>query len=310
MQEVVAARRWLRSELDARAPGIVHVHLFHAEVLTASVQRPAGARLVLTHHHAGHLHALGRRRDEALDFLAVRRFDRIVAISEWVRRFLRERYRCPDDRIASIPNGWEGRPDTAPRRAIQPTIVCVANFRPEKSHETLIRAFARVTRELPDARLVLVGSGSLERKVRTAVELAGLSQNVDFAGSATSVWPYLGRAHVFALPSRQEALGIAVMEAMAAGLPVVASAVGGLPELVTPAVTGALVTPGDDAAMAAELVRLLKDPDLRARMGAAGRQAVASRTAEAMVDRYYELYEQLLRERRLQLGQCGSAVRS
>ncbi len=293
-RELLPARRWLRSELETREPAIVHVHLFHAEVLAASIQRPPGAQFVLTHHHAGNLRALGRHRDEALDFLAVRRFDRIVAISEWARRFLRERFRYPDSKIASIPNGWEGEPDTLTPTAREPTVVCVANFRREKSHETLIAAFARVVRELPDARLVLVGGGSLQHDSATAVELAGLSGNVDFVGSASSVWPHLARAHVFALPSRHEALGIAVMEAMAAGLPVVATAVGGVPELVIPGVTGALVAPGDDAAMAAQLVRLLTDAPLRARMGAAGREAVASRTMDAMADRYFALYDELL----------------
>jgi glycosyltransferase involved in cell wall biosynthesis len=305
VREAIGARSWLRSELHARAPEIVHVHLFHAEVLTASVRRPPGARLVLTHHHAGHLlglergrnSTLGRRGNEALDFLAVRRYDRVVAISEWVRRFLKDRYRCPDSKLATIPNGWEGRPDTSTSRATEPTIVCVANFRPEKSHKTLIAAFARVLRELPDARLVLVGSGMLEAEIASEVERRGLSRNVDFAGAVTSVWPYLARAHVFALPSRQEALGIAVMEAMAAGLPVVASAVGGVPELVTSGVTGTLVSPADEAAMGAELVRLLKDPELRARMGGAGSEAVASRTSKRMLDRYYDLYERLLDER-------------
>jgi glycosyltransferase involved in cell wall biosynthesis len=296
-RQLQPTRRWLRSELAAREPQIVHVHLFHAEVLTASIRRPAGAHLLLTHHHAGHLQALGRRRDEALDFMAVRRFDRVIAISDWVRRFLHERFRYPDSKLTVIPNGWEGQADTATPRAIEPTVVCVANFRSEKSHETLIAAFGHVVRELPNARLVLVGSGSLEREIATAVRLEGLSGHVEFAGSVANVWPYLARAHVFALPSRHEPLGIAVMEAMAAGLPVVATAVGGVRELVTADVTGALVPPGDDLAMAAELVRLLKDSALRERLGVAGSEAVASRTMKAMVDRYYDLYQQLLGER-------------
>lgn len=293
-RELPRARSWLSSELVARAPEIVHVHLFHAEVLTASIRRPRGAKLVLTHHHAGHLRALGRRRDEALDVLAVRRFDRVVAISQWARRFLRHRYRYPESKLVSIPNGWEGEPDLTTPRAAEPTVVCVANFRREKAHETLIAAFARVVRELPEARLQLVGSGSLEGDVAEVVEREGLRANVEFAGSPESVWTYLAEAHVFALPSRHEPLGIAVLEAMASGLPVVATAVGGLPELVTPGVTGALVPPGDDAAMAAELLRLLKDPVLRGTLGEAGREAVASRTMRTTVDRYFDLYEGLI----------------
>jgi glycosyltransferase involved in cell wall biosynthesis len=303
VRDLLGTRRWLHSQLDTSRPAIVHVHLFHAEVLTASIRRPPGNQLVLTHHHAGHLHALGRRRDEALDFLAVRRFDRVVAISEWARRFLRERFRFPESKLTSIPNGWDGEPDTSVPQAKEPTVICVANFRREKSHETLIAAFARVIRELPDARLMLVGSGGLEREIASVVDVMGLSRHVEFAGPAPSVWPYLARAHVFVLPSRHEPLGIAVMEAMAAGLPVVATAVGGIPELVIPGVTGALVAPGDEVAMAGELLRLLRDAPLREMMGAAGRNAVASRTMEKTVDRYFDLYERLVcgRERGEQL---------
>ena len=296
-RELPRVRRWLRSTLTELEPDIVHVHLFHAEVLTASIRRPSHAKLVLTHHHAGHLRALKRRRDEALDLAAVRRFDRVVAISEWAREFLRDRYRLPEAKLATIPNGWEGEPDTATRRATEPTVVCIANFRREKAHETLIGAFAGVARELPDARLVLVGSGSRQAEIAAAVRLAGLDGSVEFAGPAASVWPHLARAHVFALPSSHEPLGITVMEAMAAGLPVVATAVGGVPELVTPGVTGALVSPGDEAAMAAELLRLLKDSSLRETMGAAGRDAVASRTMKTTVGGYFDLYERLLRGR-------------
>ena len=122
----------------------------------------------------------------------------------------------------------------------------------------------------PSASAVLVAEvAAVERQIG---EL-GLAERVQLAGFQDSIWPWLARAHVFALPSNYESLGIAVLEGMAAGLPVVATRVGGVQELVRPGVTGELVPPGDPGAMAEALVSVLGDPDTAMRMGNAGRAA-------------------------------------
>jgi glycosyltransferase involved in cell wall biosynthesis len=118
---------------------------------------------------------------------------------------------------------------------------------------------------------------------------------VEFAGTVPDIWPHLARADVFALASRTEAFGIAVVEAMAAGLPVVAAAVGGVPELVSPGVTGELFPPGDHRALAAHLLRLLREPELRGRMGAAAQQAAEGYRLKETVRKYCALYADLLR---------------
>jgi glycosyltransferase involved in cell wall biosynthesis len=117
---------------------------------------------------------------------------------------------------------------------------------------------------------------------------------VTLAGAVEDIWPCLARAHVFALASHYEPLGIAILEAMAAGLHVVATEVGGIPEIVQPGVTGELVADGDAAAMADRLIALLGSAALRERMGAAAKEAAAGMTMDVTVDRYFALYERLL----------------
>jgi glycosyltransferase involved in cell wall biosynthesis len=170
----------------------------------------------------------------------------------------------------------------------------VARLRREKGHDVLLDAFALVRREVPTARLVLVGDGEFAASVRAQVTAMGLGESVVFAGVVPDVWPYLAEADVFALASRSEAFGIAVVEAMAAGLPIVASASGGIPELVEPGVSGDLFPPGDHRVLASHLVRLLRSPERRAAMGQAARVAAAGHRRERAVERYMELYEQML----------------
>ena len=162
----------------------------------------------------------------------------------------------------------------------------------------LIEAFAKAVERLPDARLVLLGDGPELPAVRDLIAERGLSERVELPGPQDDVWPWLAKAHVFALASHYEPLGIAVLEAMAAGLPVVATGVDGIGELVEPGVTGRLVEPGDPAALAAALADVLGNPDAARRMGQAGRSFAAGERMDACVDRYFELYERLLGERR------------
>jgi glycosyltransferase involved in cell wall biosynthesis len=144
-----------------------------------------------------------------------------------------------------------------------PVIGTVGNFTAKKDQTTLVRALALV----PGARLVLVGTGPREPELRALVAERGLDDRVVFAGSRDDVAALLPAFDVFALSSRFEGLPIALLEAMAAGRACVATAVGGVPEVVTDGVDGVLVPPGDAGAFAATLVALLADPDRRAALG-------------------------------------------
>lgn len=284
------------SALSRLDPDLVHAHLPLAMVAVAAPRRrPERARLA-THHHGDHFVAEGRRLAARLDRTAGARFDTVVAPSEAVRAFLLQRYGYAEDAVRTIVNGWSGSPQvpSATEKAPDPTVICVANFRPQKNHELLLLAFTQVRERLPRARLLLVGGGPREDEIRRLTDSLGLRAAVDFAGRVDDVWPHLGRSHLFALASDHEPLGIAVLEAMAAGLPVVGTAVGGVPELVRPGVNGELVARGDAAAMATAIVSILESPQLASELGAAGRATASGHTAARMVDRYVSLYSELL----------------
>jgi glycosyltransferase involved in cell wall biosynthesis len=287
---------WARRRLAELRPDVLQVYLPHTLLLAAALPRSPGAVSVLSHQHGMHFQVTNRRTAAALDRLAGRRLDHVVACSEAVREFLLESYRYPPQRVSCIRNGWSGTPLKL-RADARPTIVCTANFRAQKGHAVLIEAFAAVARQMPEARLVLLGDGPELSAARRLIGKRGLAGRVELPGPQADVWPWLARAHVFALASHYEPLGIAVLEAMAAGLPVVATGVGGIAELVEPGVTGELVPPGDPAAMARALVAVLADPDTAGRMGAAGRVFADGERMESCVERYFELYERLLAER-------------
>jgi glycosyltransferase involved in cell wall biosynthesis len=289
--------RWAHRRLDELQPDVLQVYLVHALVLAAALPRSPGTVRILSHQHGMHFRASGRRVAARLDRIAGRRFDHVVACSEAVRDFLLREYRYPPGRVSCIRNGWSGTPLKL-RQDPQATIICTANFRAQKGHLVLIEALATVAKQVPEARLVLLGDGPEMLAVRQRVDERGLAGRVEFPGPQADVWPWLAKAQVFALASHYEPLGIAVLEAMAAGLPVVASDVDGIRELVRPGETGELVPAGDSRAMAEALIRLLGDPGTALRMGVAGRAFAEGARMDTCVARYFDLYERLLAERR------------
>ena len=175
-------------------------------------------------------------------------------------------------------------------------------FRPIKDHATLLRAFARVRREDPEARLVLVGSGgSADPRAgldRMASEL-GIADAVRFAGVRKDIPRLLKVSDVYVNSSRFEGMSNTILEAMAAGRPVVATEVGGNPELVQDGTTGYLVPAGEEGPMAERIGELLRDEALRAKLGAAGRAHVEEvHSMGGMVRAYTDLYEEVWSRRR------------
>ncbi|HET9719236.1 MAG TPA: glycosyltransferase [Solirubrobacteraceae bacterium] len=288
-QQLPGLWRWIGHELFTYRPDIVHVHLFHAAVLVASLPRPFQARLLLTHHHGSRYVEERQPAREIADRACGRRYDVVVAVSESTRRMLADRYHYPESKLVTIPNGWSGSPVAQARRPAH-RIVCVANLRRQKGHDVLLSAFAQVVRQLPDAELLLVGDGPLRAGLSEQARRLGIERSVQFTGAADDVWPLLAEADVFALASRYEPLGLAVLEAMAAGLPVVAAAVDGLTEIVEDGVSGYLVPRDDPDALAKKLICLFGSPDQMRSMAMAGKTKAADYGADTMRRRYSELY--------------------
>ncbi|MGC9665573.1 glycosyltransferase [Planosporangium sp. 12N6] len=197
----------------------------------------------------------------------------------------------PASRVLVIANGVE-IPEAVAQAARQPAHgVVVAQLRPGKGHEDLLAALA----SLPaPPRVCLIGDGPQRRAIEEQVDRLGLAGVVQLAGERSDVRELLPAYQFAMLPSHGEGLPNAVLEAMAAGLPVIATAVGGVPDVVVDGVTGILVPPRAPDALAVAIAQLADDPDLRVRLGAAARAAAMDFSVPACVNRHEAIYRQWL----------------
>ncbi len=190
---------------------------------------------------------------------------------------LANHYAVPAQRLTVIPNGVDTdffKPPVAARRSGPPRVLSIGRLVPDKDPDTLIKAFRLVAADHPQAELWLVGEGPRHEALEQLVQESRLSDKVRFLPGQADLRPLLHQASLLVLSSITEALPNVVLEAMAAGLPVVATRVGGLPEAVIPGETGWLVPPRDVPALAAAMSQLLADPKTRRAFGLAGRKRV------------------------------------
>ena len=227
----------------------------------------------------------------------LRRADVVRVIS----RFTEEKVRqlCPNTPLVKFPTFTDLEvflDAPAPPKTVAdfPYILYVGMLVPSKGIEVLIRAFDRIRREHPDARLVLIGSGYAEDQFRSLVRASALDQAVLFIPpmSQAELATWMRGSLCLILPSFSEGLGRVVLEAMACGRPVVATQVGGIPELVLDQVTGILVPPGDVNQLADALLSVLKDPKAAEAMGGRGRDRAKTLFSEA---EYFRAYEDMIR---------------
>lgn len=174
-----------------------------------------------------------------------------------------------------------------------PVLVHASNFRPVKRVLDVVAIFQRVHREVP-CHLAMIGDGPERPAAERAVREAGLAPWVDFLGNVSPVEGALGAGDLFLLPSQEESFGLAALEAMACGVPVLATAVGGVPEVVVPGEGGFLFPLGDVEAMASKAVELLQSPQELLRQKRLARSRAAAFAQEAIVPRYEALYQRLL----------------
>jgi len=220
-----------------------------------------------------------------------------VAVSDAARRAFVGVNGFPAARTATIYNGVDAAAfgQRAQAEEGDPVIGAVANLSPDKDTETLLRAFLIVLRRQPRATLRIAGDGPAAGDARALCASLGLADRVTFLGFRNDVPQLLPQFSVLAHATRTEGLGMALLEAMAAGVPVVASRVGGIPEIVEDGVTGVLVAPGDPAALAEAVAGLLGDRARRLRLAQAGRARVrAEFSVERMCGKYADVYRRLL----------------
>ncbi len=304
----------LAGELWRRRVDVVHAHQYTPFFYSAlaKVLCGLGPRLIFTEHGRHYPDVVSSAR-RAVNRLALRLLaDDVNACCAFSATAVSRVEGFAPTPVGVIENGIEvGRyGPAADRAALRRTlgldpgrryVTCVARFHPVKDHAMLLRAFAAVAPRHPEADLLLAGDGPLREDLRRQAEAAGVAGRVHFLGVRGDVPDLLRAADVFALTSVSEAASLTVLEAMATGLPVVVTAVGGNPEMVRDGSEGLLVPRGDDKACAAALSRLLGDPELARRLGGAGRRRVEERYQLGQtIEGYYALYRRLCR-----LGPAG-----
>jgi glycosyltransferase involved in cell wall biosynthesis len=292
----------LRTMFRQGRPLAVHCNDYRSDVL-AWAARGSWLDITLLSTCHGHTGATARVRVyELLDRLLLPRFDWVIGVSEYQCRLLR-RWGVPAERIRYLPNfiepGWEvgdvgaWRAETRRRLGLaegQPVLGYFGRDSQEKGLDILLKAFLPIHRERPDARLLVVGP---ER-------WPPAGDGIIWAGFQPDIRPWLSACDLVIVPSRREAFGLSALEALALGRPVIASRVGGLPEIVREGVGGRLVPPGDAAELAEAVLEALAAPERLEEWGEAGRRDVWSRyRAEAVLPQWVELY------RTLGLGQRG-----
>ena len=274
-------------------PQIVHSRLLLANLWARLAGRLAGARVLCEER------ALELDRPRLAHFLnhATQRLANLhTANAAAIAKVMRTRDGVDPRRLRVAPAGIDAQPFLAPQSETpELEVISVHRFARTKGTVDLLEAFAAVRASRPGARLLLVGDGPERASLEARAQRPDLAGGVLFAGHRADLPVQLGRARVFALLSHDEGTPNAILEAMAAGLPVVATAIAGSAEAVLEGITGRLVPVRAPSAAAAALLRYLADPALAAAHGDAGRsRALASFSLDAVVRFYQELYLELL----------------
>lgn len=295
-------------------PHIVHTHTAKAGALGRLAAWLAGVP-VIVHTYHGHVFHGYFSPARARFFLPIerwlaRRTDRLLTVSETVRSELLSLGIGTPEQLVVVPLGLDLEPFAgagALRGQLRaelglgrdaPLVGIVARLVPVKAHEVFIEAAARVARQVPQSRFLLVGDGARRAELETLAVQLGLKDRTFFLGWRRDLDRIYADLDLVALTSRNEGSPVSLIEAMAAGRPVVATRVGGVPDLVEDGVTGCLVPPGDADALAEAMVGLLTDPDRRHAMGQAGRKRVVPAfSARRLLDDMDRLYTELLRKK-------------
>lgn len=302
----VTGRFQLGTAIRTFEPDMVHAHGSRA-AFYARLADPVAVRRVVYTLHGIHIDKAGSALRQSAFVSAERvlkpRTARFVTVCDSDRRKGARLGILDPRRAATVYNGIE-MPASMPGRGTfraelglgedAPLALSVGRYHEQKDQPTLLRAWSLVRERVPAAVLALVGAGELDAELRALAEELGLGDAVRFVAPRPNLAPAYADADIFALSSLWEGLPYVVLEAMSFGVPVVSTGVDGIPEAVADGESGLLVVPGDAGALAEAIVRLLNDPEARARMGEAGAAIVRERFGlERMADELVAVYREV-----------------
>jgi glycosyltransferase involved in cell wall biosynthesis len=304
--------RWMRRENVA----VVHAHMFWSALWGRLAGTLAGVPVLVSTEHGQE--KWKNRLQIELDHLLSRRTCRHIVVSRYGMQLRRERERIAPEKLLYLPNGVSvpekpGNPAVRTRvrtqlgfATDQVVVGTVGRLVAAKAYEHLLEAFARIRARIPDACLLVVGDGPQRQELEVRADALGLGQAVKFLGLRDDVRELLAALDVFVLSSIREGLPVALLEAMAAGLAIVVTDVGGMPEVVEDEISGLVVPAGDPGALATAVQRLLSDRDAAAGLGAAAHaRARQDYSIDAVARRIEAIYIQCLSARGIMAaGDC------
>lgn len=296
--------------LKAARPDIVHTHGYFASVIGRLAARRAGTPVILTHVHSTYWEY--RKRHIMIERKLSRFTHKIICCSRAVENFVKNTEKITDNKTIVIYNGVDEerfsplKSPTSIRTEFgmdEETVVVgtVSSLTPHKGHEYLIQAASLVLGTLPSVKFLIVGDGPLRQRLEDQAKNLNIHPAVIFTGTRRDIPEILSLMDVFVLPSHtREGLGIAIIEAMAAERSVVATDIGGIPEVVNNSETGLLVPPGDPKALSKAIIELLQDPSRAKTMGEKGRIRVKEKfTVKKMLSEIENVYQSLVNQRKV-----------
>jgi L-malate glycosyltransferase len=286
---------------------ILHVHYAIPHATSAWIAKEMLGRdhriRIITTLHGTDITLVGQERSfEEITRFSIARSDGLTAVSDYLKEETIAHFGVPADRIEVIPNFvdptvYDRTRYPCHKRFLAGTgdkvVMHISNFRSVKRVRDVVRIFARIREEVP-ARLVLVGDGPDRPEATNEVERLGLGDKVLFLGKQDSVAELLACADLFLLPSESESFGLSALEAMASGVPVVATRAGGVVEVVADGVAGYLGEVGDIEGMGAAGARILREPGTWSQVSAAAREAARGFAVDRVVPMYERFYEKVL----------------
>lgn len=283
---------------------LVHAHLYHANLYARFAAKKAGVPSVITVHNT---YAKRKWHRQLLNWYLARSTAKIIAVSDAAKRDILRYDRIPASKVVTILNGIELARSRSPLSKTQArdkldiahdklVLVSVGRLVEQKGHSFLLQAVAHLRQAWPQIHLLLVGDGVQHRRLEALAETLQIQQHVTFLGTRTDVADILKAADVYVMPSLWEGLALALLEGMAAGLPILATRVGGAPDVLESDMYGLLVEPGHALLLAQKLASLLSNPEQMRTLSIAATQRANDFDATKMVAAISNVYRQSQRQ--------------
>lgn len=283
----------LKAIMKQERPDVVHTHLNVIKYAAVAAKLAGVKQCVHTVHNVANQEAEGTLQKILNKFYFTLGWSVPVALSPLVQGTIEEFYQLPHSKVPMIYNGVDlsrcmPKENYASGKPF--TFLHIGRFNEQKNHKGLLEAFQKVLVQYPDCRLKLLGEGELLEETKELAKALKIEANVQFLGSSTNVYPHLHDADAFLLPSNYEGMPMTIIEAMGTGLPIVATAVGGVPDMLTDGESG-LLTPVEPDAVADACIKLIENEDLRKKLAEKALAASCRFSAVFMAEEYAKIYQ-------------------